>query len=132
MTEAQKKRITEMRRQGRGYAEIADAVKLPQGTVKSFCWRNQIANANLSDKSKPSKNGCRNCGCVLEKKADAPPRKFCSDQCRNEWWGKNRKPNNSAVCACCHKEFSYYGKTIRKYCSHDCFIKDRFGEVPHD
>ncbi len=127
MKDEQKKKITEMRRQGRGYAEIADVVKLPQGTVKSFCWRNQIANANLTDKTKPSKNGCRNCGCQLEKKADAPPRKFCSDQCRSEWWSKNRKPNSSAVCTCCHKEFSYYGKTVRKYCSHDCFIKDRFG-----
>jgi len=85
MTEVQKKQITELRRKGCSYADIADTVKMPQGTVKSFCWRNRISHTDVSDKPKLIKVGCLNCGCALVQKGDAPPRKFCSEKCRSDW-----------------------------------------------
>ena len=30
-------------------------------------------------------------------------------------------------CENCGKEFHLYGDSRRKYCSHECYIKDRFG-----
>jgi hypothetical protein len=128
MTVTQKKKITELRKQGYSYTDIAEIVKLPQGTVKSFCWRNQLSNADLFGKDEHHKGGCLNCGCVIVCQPDAPPRKYCSDRCREVWWSKHRKPNNSAVCAYCKKKFAYYGKAARKYCSQTCSVKARFGE----
>ena len=42
MTENQKKRITKLRQQGFGYATIASELKMPVGTVKTFCRRNNL------------------------------------------------------------------------------------------
>lgn len=130
MTGAQKNKITEMRKRGASYADIAAATKLPQGTVKSFCWRNKLSNSDISDIVYGDK--CRNCGAVLIQNSDAPPKKFCSDKCRSSWWGKHRKPNNHGICTYCKKTFDYYGNEKRKYCSHACFIKDRFEEESHE
>jgi len=126
MLKEQKQKILDLRRQGRTYADIAKNVNLPEGTVKSFCWRNRQSTASSIEGL--SNSTCYNCGQPLVPQPDAPPRKFCSDKCRFDWWRKNRKPNNSAVCADCNKEFFYYGKTKRKYCSQACFVKHRFGE----
>lgn len=30
-------------------------------------------------------------------------------------------------CPCCHETFIVYGNGQRKYCSHTCYVKDRFG-----
>ena len=32
------------------------------------------------------------------------------------------------TCAHCGKPFTAYGNKGRKYCSHECYIADRFGE----
>lgn len=32
-----------------------------------------------------------------------------------------------AVCPVCKKPFTVYGNANRKYCSHECYIEDRFG-----
>ncbi len=47
MTETQKKRITKLRRQGLGYAAIATELKMPLGTVKTFCRRNGLQSGDL-------------------------------------------------------------------------------------
>lgn len=39
----------------------------------------------------------------------------------------NRKANYSCTCAFCGKQFTSYGNKHRKYCSHACYINDRFG-----
>lgn len=81
MTEAQKNKIIEMRKRGASYADIAAVIKLPQGTVKSFCWRNKLSNGDISDTVHADK--CRNCGAVLIQNPDTPPKKFCSEKCRS-------------------------------------------------
>lgn len=59
-------------------------------------------------------------------------KRFCSDKCRNKWWNThldkvNRRANYDFVCAYCKKPFISYGNKNRKYCSHECYIADRFG-----
>lgn len=39
----------------------------------------------------------------------------------------NRKANYEFICPHCKKLFSAYGNKKRKYCSHACYIEDRFG-----
>ena len=55
-----------------------------------------------------------------------------SEKCRNKWWNSNldkvnRKANYEFICPHCKKPFSAYGNKNRKYCSHACYIEDRFG-----
>jgi hypothetical protein len=130
MTVVQKNKITEMRKRGTSYADIAAALKLPQGTVKSFCWRNDLSDSAVSVNA--PRNVCRQCGTVLVQISDAPPKKFCSDKCRSLWWSNHRKPNSQAVCTYCKKKFEFYGNAKRKYCSRACFMKDHFGEETHE
>ena len=69
--------------------------------------------------------------------------KFCSDECRRHWWSAHQdelKKKPTALyekeCAYCHKPFVAYGNKNRKYCSHECYVRDRFfreekGREPH-
>jgi hypothetical protein len=72
---------------------------------------------------------------VLSGKTPAGRRKkFCSDECRVKWWNAHqnqvsRKAVYEFTCAYCGKSFTVYGNNHRKYCSHDCYIKDRFGDT---
>lgn len=46
--------------------------------------------------------------------------------CRRNGLGDAAK--NTIACAHCGKPFTAYGNKERKYCSHNCYISDRFGE----
>ena len=48
MTETQRKRITKLRQQGFGYAAIASELRMPVGTVKTFCRRNNLQAGDLA------------------------------------------------------------------------------------
>ena len=58
-------------------------------------------------------------------------RRFCCPECRVQWWNSNqdkvnRKAIYSFICPNCGNEFTSYGNAGRKYCSHECYIADRF------
>jgi len=64
-------------------------------------------------------------------------KKFCSDRCRNKWWNSHlsevkRKAMYEYTCPNCKKTFMAYGNRNRKYCSHECYINDRFGGDGND
>ena len=131
MTNEEKTKIASLREQGYGYKKIAGMLGLSPDTVKAHCRRNNL-NAPVIDE-----NRCRMCGKPLEQTPGKKPKKFCSDACRNKWWNTHldqvkRKAIYEYVCPCCHKPFTVYGNAHRKYCSHECYIEDRFGGVRHD
>lgn len=75
---------------------------------------------------------CLCCGKEVVQPRGRKEKKFCSDKCRNKWWNSNldkvnRKANYEFICPHCKKLFSAYGNKNRKYCSHACYIEDRFG-----
>jgi len=120
MTEIEKRRITELREAGLGYKNIAKEMDININTVKAFCRRNNLAAKNTADL-------CDNCGKQLNRK-----KRFCC-KCRNEWWNSHlhlvkRKAYYSFICPHCGSEFQTYGEKRRKYCSHECYIKERFGK----
>lgn len=81
---------------------------------------------------KDKKYYCECCGKEVMQKPGRKLKRFCSDKCRNAWWNQhqdqvNKKANYEYVCPCCKKTFIAYGNANRKYCSHECYIEDRFG-----
>lgn len=134
MTDAQKISIEEMRKNGLGYGRIAQTLGISLNTVKSFCRRNGI-NGNTSSETAVALTGettyCENCGREIQQIAKRKKKRFCSDKCRNAWWNSHldqvkRKAVYDFRCLHCGKEFHIYGDKRRKYCSHDCYIADRF------
>ncbi len=80
---------------------------------------------------------CRQCGKHLIQKPKQKPRRFCSDECRLEWWRNNDNQLNKKAlytirCEGCGHTFESYGNKARKYCGHACYIKNRFGGAAHD
>ena len=102
MTEEQKNVIIKCRNSGLGYATIAKDI-----------------------------GRCRECGAALVQTEGMKTRVFCSVECRKKWWKEhpemlNKKAVYPYTCAGCGREFTAYGNSKRKYCSHACYIKDRF------
>ena len=136
MTDLQKAEIKKLRTKGLSYGKIASALNLPQNTVKSYCRRNPVSGIT-NDVSRVNqstqKDSCLNCGTAIHQIQGRKKKKFCSDSCRMKWWNSNldkvnRKAIYTFICPHCGKEFTVYGNVHRKYCSHDCYIADRFGE----
>ncbi len=140
MTETQKKQILKMRKNGDGYKTIASFVGLSRDVVRTFCKSRNIAGfgkaaaMNINEKTENG-NICLNCGCSIERNKRGRPKKFCSEECRREWWKQHSEELNKKdtakykfKCAYCGKEFISYGNKNRKFCSHNCYIHQRFYE----
>lgn len=134
MTNEQQEKIRQLRLDGAGYTKVANELGMSKETVKSFCRRNGLAGKaeDMSAKQKEEEGVvCRNCGKPLEQIPGKKIRKFCSKQCWETWWKKNpekikKRAVYKYICANCGREFEVYGNAHRKYCTHDCYIADRF------
>lgn len=138
MNVGQKEKIRELRLKGVGYKGIANLLGISRDSVRGFCKRNNLEGSScvvaLNFEEKKKKNLL--CGCcekTIKQKAKGRIRRFCSDACRRKWWNENqdgRNKNEAAIykykCLYCNKRFVAYGNKKRKYCSHECYIKDRF------
>jgi endogenous inhibitor of DNA gyrase (YacG/DUF329 family) len=133
MTDTQKQRIREMRGEGKSYIKIAASLNIPENTVKSYCKRNNLGGrlkSNATD-NVDSPAYCKQCDKPLIQTRGIKTRKFCSPSCRSSWWKDNRdRLNRKAVyqlkCVHCGGDFESYGNKERKYCSHACYVADRF------
>lgn len=137
MNTDQKNRISQMRRSGQSYNQIANELGIPKDTVKTYCRRNGLAGVadempavTISDN--PQVRACRQCGLPVMQNPGRKEKIFCSDHCRNKWWNAHlsevkRKAMYEYRCPNCGTTFYAYGNRNRKYCSHDCYIADRFG-----
>lgn len=136
MTENQKNQIAGMRAQGKGYRVIAETLGISLNTVKSYCRRNELGGVAKPPKKDAVYSGetsrCLNCGMEIRQIAKQKKKRFCCDKCRNKWWNShldqvNHKTAHTVICKKCGREFTAYGSAPRKYCSHECYIADRFG-----
>ena len=128
----QKEQIRSLRSEGRSYAEIAKQIDVSRDAVISFCRRNGLQEIKKQAKEIAVRDGCRECGKPLVQIDGMKRRVFCSKDCRAKWWKEhpeqlNRKAVYQYTCPHCGKPFSAYGNSKRKYCSHSCYISDRFG-----
>lgn len=148
MTSEEKQKIIDMKASGKSANAISKELSISLNTVKSFLRRNKhkmivetiekpVDNIIvLSEERKselPISNGkCLNCGKDIIQNDKIKKRKFCSDDCKKEWWKHhtdclNKKAIYEIKCEGCNKTFKAYGNKNRKYCSHDCYIASRFG-----
>ena len=124
MTDAQREKIIGLRTNGLGCKKIAQEMGLSENTVKSFCRRMTAAKPEAT---KMGDSVCECCGKPVEQILGRKKRRFCSDSCRTKWWNKHTHlMKANAVCAHCGKPF--HGRKDRKYCSHACYMADRFGD----
>lgn len=131
MNQEQKNQVTKLRQEGYGYGKIARNLGLSKNIVSSWCRRTGLTgDTSKQDTSIPEL--CPVCGIVIIQTPGKRHKRFCSDKCRLAWWNSHpekihRKAFYSYTCSYCHKPFIAYGNCHRKYCSHACYIADRFG-----
>lgn len=119
MTQDKKNRIIELRNAGIGYGEIAKELNMEKSAVHKFCSRN-LNNA--------SSTICKCCGKKIVQIKKLKKRVFCSAECRNNWWNKNRnmlKISHVIKCLECGCEFDYGKHKEQKFCSFYCYNKHR-------
>lgn len=131
-----KKQIVGYRAKCYGYKKISKLTGLSENTVKAFCRRNGLGGVRRVTRSNAVRTTCLNCGANLKQTRGHRPRKFCCDSCRTIWWNSHldaveRKTFYDFQCKYCGKMFTAYGDAHRKYCSFECYLKDRFGENVH-
>lgn len=130
VTPAQQERISVMRRAGVTYAAIAAHLELNANTVKTWCRRAGITpDPTTAPVDDPLGVWCLNCAAPI---TSHRPVKFCCEDCRRSWWRAhpeqgNRRAFYHFTCAHCATVFSAYGNSQRKYCTHACYIRHRFG-----
>lgn len=135
MNDVQRKQIGALRAQGVSYGRIAQALGISENTIKTYCKRHDLGGSvGITTMDADVKHFCFCCGNPVIQLPGRKEKRFCSDKCRNRWWNAhldkvNRKAIYFFVCPQCKKSFSVYGNKNRKYCSHGCYIKDRFGGV---
>jgi len=133
MTIEQKEQIKRLREDGYGYGKIASMLGLSDNTVKSFCRRQGLTKVSANKGGQGDDlHFCKCCGIPIVQMQGRKEKKFCSDTCRMRWWNSHlnevkRKAVYEFECAFCHRLFTAYGNANRKYCSHDCYVEDRFG-----
>ena len=134
MTEEQKSEIMLLRRQGVGYKRIAAIMEISVETVKSYCRRNPEEDA-----TKPVipvgceaavHSPCKHCGSLLQQTSGKRRREFCGSACRAAYWRAHPKTVRFQYCAGCGTLLPM-GSVSRKYCSHACYIRHRFGRKNH-
>lgn len=134
LTKAQTDRIRELRSQGVGYRVIAQDMGLNRDTVRYFCKTHELGGfAEEHMQVENSIGRCLQCGGEIHQANNGRKRRFCRDACRWKWWHDQReealKPTANrleVVCVNCGKPFFAYKSKGRKYCSHACYIRDRF------
>ena len=123
-----KEQIFGLRAKGYGAKRISRELGVSLNTVKSAIRR---SNGESTDAC-----SCKNCGKEIGNAA-RHRKVFCCDICRSEWWNKRRKSlpkagGKKSLCAYCGREFSSYSHKGQKYCSHECYIKARYGGQAND
>lgn len=134
MTDEQKIQIGKLREQGLSYSAVADKLELSLNTIKSYCKHHGYGGVMVQKQKSDEPFFCLNCGVEVEQNPGRKRKKFCCDKCRNKWWNSHldqvkKKANYECTCQYCGTKYISYGNKGRKYCSHDCYISDRFGGV---
>ena len=132
MTDKEKQQIKEYRDQELSYSEISRMLGISVNSVKTYCKRHALGGTKAFDGKGSTEFCCEQCGIPVKQNPGRKKKRFCSDGCRMKWWNSHmdkvkRKAIYEFTCLHCGKTFTAYGNSGRKYCSHDCYIEERFG-----
>ena len=131
MTAKEKQELTNYRRQGLGYKKIAQLMGLSENTVKTYCKRNNLGGSITNNNAGGKKSVCKLCGTPLVQTPGRKARVFCCDACRNNWWNSHanqlqHRDGRQIPCGNCGRILDVSKNSSRKYCSHTCYVADRF------
>ncbi|WP_425057993.1 hypothetical protein SCACP_25870 [Sporomusa carbonis] len=138
MTETQAEQIREFRLKGIGYKAIASILDLSRDVVRNYCKDQGLEGYGpvvAVNKQEQMQQGslCRCCSQTIRQPGMGRKRIFCSDQCRRQWWAahpEDSRKKETAIykktCVYCGRQFTVYASKNRKYCSHECYVHDRF------
>lgn len=134
MTTEEKEKIIQLRKAGICMAQIGEELGISKNIVKSFCRRQGLAG-DIGTESVAVTKPCLFCGLPVIQTPGRKEKKFCSDACRHKWWNEhaneaNRGAMKEYICPHCGNAFYAYPARRRKYCSHECYIRERFGGAP--
>ena len=124
MTQSDKNKIMLLKKRGMTYNEISAVTGINANSIASFLRRSKMP------KTETTEGICKFCA----KEISGRGRIFCSSVCKNAWWNLHRNEksgsaSHTSVCLACGKEMSVYGNPNKKFCSHDCYIRHRFGKA---
>ena len=138
------KQITNLRLKGLGYKSIAVVVGTSKENVRYYCKTHglggkcDLVKLNFEEHKKHPET-CKFCGGKITRIPHSGKKLYCSDECRRAWWKEhpgeaNHSKDATYKCECsyCKRTFYSYGNRKRKYCSHDCYIQDRFWTAPDE
>ena len=101
MTEEQKIKIIELRKQGLGYKRIAKQLNITRDSVRGYCRRNEPFGEYIPSKKKKvkkinkiEKRFCLNCNKEIIESGKGPRRKYCCNKCRYSYRNRERKKYN--------------------------------------
>ena len=133
LTQEQRMQIEFLRKQGIGYRQIAAELGLSRDAVRYYCKTHDLAGNATEAYASVRGVICPQCGKRLTQAKTGRKRLFCSDNCRHKWWHANEKmlprplgSREEVLCACCGQPVLDYRNKKRRYCSHECYIRDRF------
>ena len=115
-TQEQLNEIYRLKDRGVPNKDIALAVGVSYEAVKKYLARHP---------GKMKFDHCMNCGAPFSSRGKII-KKFCSENCRKEYWNKHRHIDDrksTKICECqeCHKTYLSYGRKVSKFCSRECF-----------
>ena len=127
VTERDKSIILAMRENGESYSAIANALRIPVGTVKALCSREKKTDTNAGVL-------CLTCGAPIPALSHGKAKRFCSRRCYNKWWHANHtdRTTYNRTCPVCGKVFTVRSNKCQKYCSADCYQAARKAGGEHE
>ena len=132
-TPEQEEQIEFLRKHGHGYRLIAAELGLDRDAVRYYCKTHNLAGIAKENHVQIAGIHCRQCGAKLTQAHTGRKRIFCSQKCKDIWWKINGhlvpRPMGSREiiqCAYCGKQITAYKGKQRRYCSYECYIRDRF------
>lgn len=128
LKESQKQDIIRLRSHGWGYRKIACAVNASRDQVRNFCKSNSVAGKGIDLIKKIDnldEHYCKMCGTALIQNKTGRRKLYCSKDCKTKW-EKLHPVLHEIQCQYCGNVVFVQNADTRKFCSHECYIKNRF------
>ena len=91
LTDSDKEKIANMRRNGFGYRRIAKFLGFKENTIKSYLRYHEIEGATPLIVRPDIDGYCKNCGIPIAQTPNKRKRLYCSDKCRLQAWHREKK-----------------------------------------
>lgn len=131
LSEVQKMQIKELLKQAMSHHKIADILRLSYTDVSRYV--KELMNDNWAPRDDMNVREitteefiCEWCGKIGWKNDIGRMQRFCCDRCRRVYWRYHRSTDRyTKVCGYCGEQF-YTNSAKAKFCSHNCYMKNRF------